>query len=755
MKLIQNKLYLTLADCVESGLKERTITDAKDKGSKCWHIINDPDDLRRILVGYEDLKPEYRRMVDERFGNVYDQVARQPILEMVVNDAKAVAFFKGYRYGAGSGERRAGGERGAGSGERRAEMYLPIETVNKYVRAASWLNMLRDLNKHTIRKMLGLSVAEFFIHVGELIALEKGRGKMEGYQGLDVLPGDFPGTYQRLMARVSAYAKATADEGAEAAYESIIDARYGNKNAAKLGRVSAESGELRAGLLPSVDEVREAIYPVSGGKSDLKMQNKPGAFDPGLHERQVAVIRYCAALHNNLNAEQIRKMANTVFLKNGWKSVSVATIRNFIRDNKHVLTPGRRGKREYMSKVAMQNKRRAPGFPMVYWTLDGWTVELLYNQRGPKGMEYGKRLVVVVVLDAFNKYPIGYAIGERETPELIKDACRNAIMHTQELFGTPYHPLQLQSDNYQIKNLTPFYQAVKGRYFTPAAVGNSKAKVVEPYFNYLNDLCQAQFINWSGHNVDAAKENQVNTEVLDMIKSQFPDKEGVIKQIQDLMSQERGRKVQDYVAKWAELPAEDKMALGAEDYLMLFGEFLNGRTNRIEGQGIVKQVDGVEYTYDSFDPMFRQNLQVDWQIIGDKEDLRQVLAVSPDGKMRFLLEQKRELPMDLYSTTQEDVDYRVRVKDYNAERMQEVTDQYAADAETMREVLSNTPGMLTEEDATALKLMLTVKGQQKERLQDAKRLEKARKTNERLIAAEVKEEELDWEAKRMQWLNEG
>ncbi len=729
MKLIQNILYLTFSDLVQSGIKEDTIKKANLRGSSNgWAFIDDPQDGRKVLVEYEKLSLSNKKLVDERFGNVYDQVARQPILEMVVNDHKAVEFFKGYRYDNGL-------------------KYLPIETVNKYVRAASWMNMLAGLDKQVVKKVLGLTVAEFFIHAGELIALEKGRGKMEGYTGLDVLPGDFPGTYQRLMARVETY-KTTG-------YEGIIDARFENKNAAKLGRTNAQINAPLSPLLPSPEAVSNAIYPQNGAITAPKVANKTPSFDPQLHDKQTTVIRYCAALHNNLNAEQVRQMVNLFFKQNGWKTVSVGTIRNFIRENKHVLTPGRKGKRAYMNKVAMQNKRRAPKFPMIYWTLDGWTVELLYNERGPKGMEYGKRLVVVVVLDAFNKYPIGYAIGERETPELIKNACRNAIMHTQELFGEPYQPLQVQSDNYQIKNLTPFYQAVKGRYFTPAAVGNSKAKVVEPYFNYLNDLCQSQFINWSGHNVDANRENQVNREVLDMIKNQFPDKAGVTQQIHNLMAQERQRKAGEYMGKWAELPAADKIALGAEDYLMLFGEFLNGRTNKLAGQGIIKQVDNQEYTFDSFDPAFRQHFHIDWQIIGDKEDLRRVLAVSPDNKMRFLLEQKRELPMDIYSTTQEDADYRVRVKEYNEERMQEITDQYASDADTMRELVANTPGILSEENATALKLMLTVKGQQKDRLQDAKGLKQANKAKEiqaRIVERQREESSQEWEEKRQQWL---
>ena len=93
-------------------------------------------------------------------------------------------------------------------------------------------------------------------------------------------------------------------------------------------------------------------------------------------------------------------------------------------------------------------------------------------------------MTVVVVLDPFNKYPIGYATGYQESPELIKAALRNATNHTAELFGQRLRPVQIQSDNYQIKIMLPTYGMAE--YVTPAEVGNAKAKPIEPYFRRLN-----------------------------------------------------------------------------------------------------------------------------------------------------------------------------------------------------------------------------------------------------------------------------
>jgi hypothetical protein len=66
-------------------------------------------------------------------------------------------------------------------------------------------------------------------------------------------------------------------------------------------------------------------------------------------------------------------------------------------------------------------------------------------------------------------------------------------LHINELFGQPFRPWQIQSDHYALKQLTPFYQAM-GHLHTPAAVGNAKSKVIEPYFNHINKIISNAFL---------------------------------------------------------------------------------------------------------------------------------------------------------------------------------------------------------------------------------------------------------------------
>jgi hypothetical protein len=683
MKLIENILYLDKVDVLEAALTtEGYLWKINNKGQRGWMAITDPANGKNIIVPYEQLSGDNKKKYQERFGNPYEMVVRQPLLEMVRQDYKAEDFFKKYTYD----ERK----------------FLTIQTVYKYTRAASWLNMLSQKIDRNLIKQLGLStIPDFYTHCAALIEIEKGNGESETYTGAHQLPKRFPNSYKSLLEKVAVYK--------EKGYDCIISPLYGNKLAAKIG------------------------------KND-------GGFDPERERQQIAVIRRIARMHNNFDAAQVALFSNTIFEKNGWEKIGDSRVYQIMQQHKPILTPGRRGKRAYNSEIAMQIKREAPKFPTYYFTLDGWTTELLYQE----GNTYNNRLVIVVVLDAMNKYPVGYAIGDRENTELIRQANRNAILHLKELFGDYYKPYQLQSDNYGIKNLTPFYQAV-AHLSTPAAVGNAKSKIIEPYFRHLNKTYCQRMANWSGFGITSRKENQVNTEVLNLTKKNFPDKAGVIRQLVMMMNTERSQKIGAYVAGWNAMPEDHKITMSRIDWIMAFG-VEHKQTNTITGQGVIATLNGIKITYDSFDPAFRKNLHLDWKLIYEPEDLAQVLAVSPDGKLRFVLDQKLAIPMDIRSTLPEHNAYRSQVSDYNKAQVAHITKTYIEDAEIVDEILSNNPLELTSRTEADLKLMFTYGGQQKETLQNAKGLKQVQQREQKQIATEQKQEEHNWNAIQLQYL---
>lgn len=580
---------------------------------------------------------------------------------------------------------------------------LPIEVVSKYTRMDAWLTFLGKMTLGDIKRGFGLTVPEFYSHAGELISIEKRRGEDKSYTGIYMLPGDFPTSYQRLKTRADLYKTQT--------FQDLIHPLYGNKNASKVGRLE-------------------------------------GGFCPEIAEKQMAVIRTVAGRPNNFDAAQVAEAANAVFQENGWSTLSRSRIYQIMEENMPHLTPGRRGKRNYQSEIAMQVKRSAPKFPMYYWTLDGWTVELLYKDESG----YNNRLVAVIVLDPFNKYIIGYAIGDRENTDLIKEANRNALRHVSELFGGMYKPLQVQSDNYGIKQMTPFYQAMAHTAFTPAAVGNAKAKVIEPFFKDLNKRrCQSQ-PNWSGFNITASKKNQVNTEFLNLIKTSFPDREGCVAQIEAIIAMERAERVEEYVAGWQNVPDDKKVLLSQEEMLRIFGQQFE-RTSSITGQGVIKTIDGVQYTYDSFDPEFRANRHLNWNIFADPADHSRVLAESEDGKLRFILEEKLAIPMDITSQTEEHHEYRSKVAKFNKERQEEIMSRYAQDAEIIEDIFKQAPLTLSDAAEAAQKLMFTTSsGQQKEGIQDAKGLKKAKALAEKQKKKEEEAYSETWREQQRRYL---
>lgn len=277
-----------------------------------------------------------------------------------------------------------------------------------------------------------------------------------------------------------------------------------------------------------------------------------------------------------------------------------------------------------------------------------------------------------MVLDPSVKYILGYALGTHETPELIAQALRNAMCHTAQLFGKMYRSHQVQSDRYAIKKITPFYEAI-AHLSTPAKAHNAKTKVIEPYFKHLNhDYCQFEK-NWSGYGVTTDKENQPNIEYLNKYKKDFPDFEGVCNQFSAIIEKERAKKIDEYMKLWSATAEDDKLEMSIENYLLTFG-ITKGKTVMREASGLHKTIDGVKYTWDSFDPAFRNYDHIGWTILFDPTDMTRAMAVNDDRSLRFLLEKPYVQPMALKDRKPGDSGELQRVREFNASLEKQVAD---------------------------------------------------------------------------------
>ncbi|GIZ10250.1 hypothetical protein [Flavobacterium sp. UMI-01] len=466
---------------------------------------------------------------------------------------------------------------------------------------------------------------------------------------------------------------------------------------------------------------------------------------------QEALLDELLAKHTNLDNELISSLYNMVAERMAWPTITAQTVGNRKKDSNLVIYAGRNGVSALSNNVLMQNKRQAPSAPMLYWTLDGWDAELLYqkttaDKKGYAVTSYHNRLTMVVVLDAFNKYPIGYAIGTHETPELIKAAMRNAINHTAELFGQRYNPRQLQSDNYQSKVLTPIYEACT-KFYTPAKVKNAKSKIIEPYFNYINKNYCKMFDNWSGHNINSGSKNQPNSEMLNKLSKQFPDVHGCISQLEGIIQAERAKKVEEYVTNWQKVPEDMKLTMPQENFLLALGQS-SGLTNRLTGSGLNATIDGVKRVYDSFELAFRKQAHQDWKVLYDPQNPQEVLAVSKDEKQRFMLEEKYLQAMAIDDRSEVDTEQLKRVNDFNKLAISYITDERQENANLLENLFEN-PRL---NDTLAKHLLVDSRGQHKDQ-KNNERLAQAEKVIIKQDKAIKKESAKAWQEKQNEYIN--
>lgn len=485
----------------------------------------------------------------------------------------------------------------------------------------------------------------------------------------DRFPHSLPENPRRLQEKFNEFFR-----GGKANYEVLISGKFQNANAAKV-----ESDDQKAMLIKLLSDPR------------------------------------------NLNDEQIVMIYNAVAERLDWKTITVRPVQVMREKCGLETAAGRLGAAEFYNNRAMQVKRRRPALPLYMWSLDGWDVELYFqrtttDKKGYTVTTYSNRLTVVVVLDPCTNYPIGYAIGEQENSALIKEAVRNAVNHTAELFGQRYRANQIQSDHYAMKAMFPIY-AVAGDKVTPARVRNAKSKPVERYFRSLNEgycqLCR----NWSGFGITSDKKKQPNADALNAYRKEFPDEAGCRMQITNIIESERAAKRADYLKLWAEVPENRRLPLSTEQYLLNFGAE-TGYKNALEGSGLNVKLLGARRSYDCFDLRFRQYAHIRWNVKYDPDNLDQVLAVSDDGTLRFMLESKYVQPMALVERTEGDGAQLARVQQFNTQLEGHIKGQLAIAGERVEQLFAHNPQL---DNTLARALLCDSRGQHKDQ-RNARRL---------------------------------
>lgn len=117
---------------------------------------------RKVLIEYESLQPKRKDVVLKHYGNPYDYLAKQPILDLIDWDHQAHTYYTNYVL---SNETKLPACDTDPFGKPQ------INYVDRYTKAVSWLNMLGKFtaDKRALKQALNISVMDFWDIVSGLI----------------------------------------------------------------------------------------------------------------------------------------------------------------------------------------------------------------------------------------------------------------------------------------------------------------------------------------------------------------------------------------------------------------------------------------------------------------------------------------------------------------------------------------------------------------------------------------------------------
>ena len=585
---------------------------------------------REAMYDVESLPVRYRREVYRRYPDLAERQRSEELMNQIEPNAAAEHYFATYLLDEPTTEEASAGgakeelksgqseelkssqsEELKSAEERKGGRHLPVAKQREYANNCAILDAIdRQLAKLTCGEGVKKSKTEFWAEMAESMPRITER-----------YPNSLPENARSLQRKYTLYKR----EG----FGSMIHKLYQNTNATKV-----------------------------------------------LTEEQDAVLLVLVTQYNNLEDTRIASLYNSIAASQSpcWSTITASTVRNWRKSHPQETAYGRLGATKFKATKSMQVRRSKPTAPFLHWSLDGWTAELLYQKRTERKsgtvVTYHNRLTMVVVLDTSCDYPMGYAIGDHETPELIKEALRNAALHSRELTGEMLRACQIQSDRYAIKKMSELYSKA-GQWVTPAAARNAKAKPIERYFGYLNNRYCKVLHNWAGYGITTDPNKQPNSEAKNALRHYFPDEEGCRHQIMDIIEAERAKKRPELMKKLEKLPEQYRLPMTRADYLLAYGE-TTSRTIQLESCGLRPQLLGVRRTYDTFDPTFRQYSNADWTVYYDPDDLSNILVTTDEDTRRYLLEEKYIQPMALAEQSEEDRRELEKVYAYNKKQKEAV-----------------------------------------------------------------------------------
>lgn len=473
-----------------------------------------------------------------------------------------------------------------------------INYVAAHTKAASYLNTIIYLieDKRALKEQLNVSITTFWERIFDLLKAENVR---------------LPLSEKRLKLTIKEY------KGQN--YGCLVEAfRFGNPNAKKVD-----------------DDVAGSLL--------IEMLS---------HDHQHDYSRVAIAY-------------NTWAKDAGKKTITERAVAYWAKKNAYLITQNRKGKSINYSKFNKQIRRDRPSAPLLLINSDDNVLDLYFieekvNKKNYTVKNHYYRPVLYVVIDAYNDYILGYAVGETVTIELIKEAYRNAENHIKQSLNGYYLPYQIQTDRWGLSKggeLETFYKSM-AREYTPATARVAQGKYIERTFGTTWHQELKRYINYAGQNVTAKE--KLNPDTIDRNKSNFPVKAEVFNQVAEFIERLRNTKRKDcdltrqeeWMTAFASSEKSKERQISAEQHLQIFGKLhdpKNGHKNRIIPQGL--EIMNGKFLYDIPASYFPYHVNKEVQVIYDPYDMDQVLVT--DGKgLRFVANRYVNSPSALADHTE-------------------------------------------------------------------------------------------------------
>lgn len=399
-----------------------------------------------------------------------------------------------------------------------------------------------------------------------------------------------PYGYKRLREKLDTYKK----DG----YATVISGKFGNQNTAKIN-----------------DDLSKSIL--------LNMISHPHQFD------DIAIVK------------QYNKWA----LKNGYKSIVSATVGVQRRKHDYLTKLYREGEGAYNNKYNVNIPGKRPSAPLYQINSDDNNVDVFLLNIDTKN--YHNRLVLIVVMDVFNDYILGYSWRIADAPiiEMVYAAYLDAMYHVKSLTGDWHLWHELKADGWAGKTLKPFYD--KQGLFIKPKFNNAKGKLIEQAFGEQWHDVLKEVTGYSGHNI-SAKTRGVNQDIFKSNKKEFHTTEDAGAVAEYIVSRLRNldgkvnknvTRQQEWLSAWNMLEIENKRKVSDVFVLDTFGKQHLVRDkkypNQITNNGIIVQIDNKKHQYFIDIEIHQQLIGTSIRIVYDGIDMSRVL-ITNDKNVRMI-----------------------------------------------------------------------------------------------------------------------